>query len=111
MRSVYTFAREHLAYQAPDRVAIVANYILSWFVQARGASIGDIKIEREPTAPVSLAFDERTLVNLIAASARELNRRKQDVYLFFDKLDERWEASEGNIALVQGLLLAVRELK
>lgn len=33
------------------------------------------------------------------------------MYVFFDKLDERWEASAGNIALVQGLLLAVRELK
>lgn len=108
---VYNFAKDHLAYRSPDRVSIVANYILSWFVHARGISIGDFTVEREVPAQAALVFDERTLVQLIASSARELNRRSKDVYLFFDKLDERWEASEGNIALVQGLLLAVRDLK
>lgn len=108
---VYAFAREHLAYSAPDRVSIVANYIIGWFVNAKGISIGDFKVERDLPAQAVHIFDERTLVSLITSCARELNRRGKDVYLCFDKLDERWEASKGNVALVQGLLLAVRELR
>jgi hypothetical protein len=109
---VHAFAKDHLAYRAPDRVAIVGNYILSWFINAKRISVGKISVERDIAASaLPIAFDERTLLELIAASTRELNRRKKEVYIFFDKLDERWEASTGNIALVQGLLLAVRELK
>ncbi len=74
---VYTFARDHLAYRAPDRISAVANYVLSWFVHARGITIGDVKVEREPPGIAALAFDERTLVSLISASARELNRRRK----------------------------------
>lgn len=108
---VYAFAKEHLSYRAPDVIATIGNYVLSWFIHANKVSLGKVSVERHSSAAESLVFDERTLVRLIESSARELNRRGQDVYIFFDKLDERWEGSPGNIALVQGLLLAVRDLK
>lgn len=109
---VYQFAREHLAYSAPDTVSAIANYVIKWFVNAKSIGIGDVKIERD-TSPVksNIVFDERVLLRLIESSARELQRRNKTTFLFFDKLDERWEASSANIALVQGLLIAVRQIK
>ncbi|MBK6921175.1 MAG: hypothetical protein IPH07_27510 [Deltaproteobacteria bacterium] len=110
---VHKFAKEHLSYRNGDAISTVANYVISWFVHAKSISVGDIAVEREVPAIAAhaLVFDERTLLRLITSSARELNRRGETVYLFFDKLDERWEASRGNVALVQGLLLASRDLR
>ena len=109
---VYQFASEHLAYSAPDTVSAIANYVIKWFVNAKSIGIGDLKIERDTSpAKSSIVFDERVLLRLIESSARELQRRNKTTFLFFDKLDERWEASSANIALVQGLLIAVRQIK
>ncbi len=108
---VYQFARNNLSYKGTDVISALGNYIISWFVNAKSIGIGDIQVERDSQKINDLVFDERTLISLIGSSARELNRRGLTVYIFIDKLDERWEASPGNIALIQGLLLASREIR
>ena len=56
-------------------------------------------------------YDERVILKLIRMAVSRLNKKGKQVFLFFDKLDEGWQGSKTYIAFIQGLLLAIREMK
>lgn len=73
----------------------------------------------EPKAPqsktdesfVPLVSSEAVVLEAIAWLAEVLGGAySEKPFVFFDKLDERWDASEWQIGLIQGLLLATKQL-
>ena len=107
-RDLYDLAQKEFHYSKDDPIAALSGYIFNW--------IGDLKkigpIERKlDTSRHAEVFDEPRLVNLIRAAIQRVNQKGKKVLLFYDKLDERWDGTPLHTAFLQGLLLAVREIK
>lgn len=111
---VHRFAREHLNYVESDKISAIGNYVVDWFLNAKKVSIPTIvEFEREVGRGMSrLVFDEHHIMRGIKSAVSTIKKAGPgQVLLFFDKLDERWDGGPIYIAFLQGLLLAIRELR
>jgi cell division protein FtsB len=107
-KALYAFAKENYRYTEADPVAAIAGYVFSWVKNLK--TIGPI--ERDvPGSPGTHVFDEPRLLELIRGAVTRVTGKGKTVFLFYDRLDERWDGSPLYAAFLQGLLLAVKDLK
>lgn len=109
---LYEFATEKLGYDRNDSISAIAGYVFDWYRNLRKVD----KLERDIPKPAikeidAFHFDEVKLLKMIGHAANRLNQRGQSVYIFYDKLDERWDSSDLHIAFLQGLFLALKDIK
>lgn len=107
-KELYQFAKEQYRYTNEDPVAAIAGYIYGWARNLK--TIGPLKRDI-PADASACVFDEPRLLNLIKGAISRVTQKGKVVYLLYDRLDEKWDGSPLYAAFLQGLLLAVKDLK
>lgn len=110
-KSVFNFAKNHLNYTPDDKISTIAQYIINWFKNLKSVSILGTSIQRDLNSANKIIFNDFEIKKLIASAVKELNRIGKKVFLFYDKLDDKWDGTAINISMLQGLLLATKEIK
>lgn len=105
---LYRYAKDNLNYDKTDPISAISGYVTSWIKNLK--SIGGIS--REVNSDLTAKFfDEPRLLRLIASAAKRINKRGKRVYFLYDRLDERWDGSYLYVQFIQGLLLAIKDIK
>lgn len=107
-RNLYKFAKAHYMYTADDPISSIAGYVFNWIRHLK--SVGPVTREGYQMEQ-NVIFDEPRLLKLLTSAIERINNQGRTVFLFFDKLDERWDGSELYISFLQGLLLAIKDIK
>lgn len=107
-RDLYDFAKKNLNYDVADPISAIAGYASEWIKNLK--SIGPVNREVKNNTK-QVVFDEARVIQLIKASIERINKKGRQVFLLYDRLDERWDGSELYKAFLQGLLLATKDLK
>jgi len=105
---VYEFAKQELSYNSEDPISAIAGYVFSWLKNLK--SIGPVE-RQVPASSASEYFDEPRVLHLIRSAVERINDKERTVYLLYDRLDERWDGSPLYVAFLQGLLLAIKDIK
>gem|GEM_PF-2642602 len=105
---LYEFAKEKLGYDENDPISAIAGYVFSWIKNLK--SVGPIEREIEQDTTFNF-FDELKIMNLIKSAIKRVSEKGKTLFLFYDKLDERWDCSDLHISFLQGLFLAIKDIK
>ncbi len=109
-KRVLLYAQKQLGYRHEDPFAGLAGYLLDWVKRLQ--SIGPLRRDTTPQDTTQdTTIDEAELLPMIKNLTQRINKKGRRVYLFFDKLDERWDGSDLYVAFLQGLLIAARDLR
>ncbi len=106
-RDLHEFALNNLSYDPADPVSAIAGYVTSWIKNLK--SLGPAT--REVTDAKGNFLDEPRLLQMIVGAVQRVTKKGKKVYLLFDRLDERWDGSELHVGFLQGLFLAIKDLK
>ena len=105
--TVYQYAVDHMEYTPSDPISSMATYAKDWVRNLK--KIGPIERDTSSNS-TPVTFDETRLLEMIRKLISKINSKQKIVYLFYDKIDERWDGSELYIHFIQGLLLATHSL-
>ena len=105
---VHDFARNHLGYDSSDPISAIAQYAFTWIKSLK--KLDPIERDVDSNRPAAV-LDETRLLQMIEGVVRRINEKGKRVYLFYDKLDERWDGSPLYVGFLQGALLAAKDLK
>ncbi len=107
-KKLMNLAEREFGYTPSDPISVLAGYAASWFRDLK--RIGPV--ERDIRGEVSrIPFDEVALRDLLKETIGRANAKGKTVFLFYDKLDERWDGSDFYINFLRGLLLAIKDIK
>lgn len=106
-RDLHKFALANLGYDPADPISAIAGYVTSWIknLKSLGPAHRASPAAREPS------LDEPRLLQLIVGAVDRVTKKGKRVYFLFDRLDERWDGSELYANFLQGLLLAIKDLR
>lgn len=108
-RLLYDAAVKIFGYDRADPISVIAGYVFDWFRNLK--KVGSVEREFPDNAPEKIFYDETRLLSLIQNAVARANSKGKKVYIFYDKLDERWDGTELHTAFIQGLFLATKDVK
>ena len=85
-KRILVYAQSQLGYRHEDPFAGLAGYLIDWVSRLQSAG----PLQRDMT-PQERVIDENTILPVIRDLADRINKKDRTIYLFFDKLDERWD--------------------
>lgn len=105
---IYDYAKKELGYDSSDPISAISGYVFSWIKNLK--SIGPVGREIE-SKKIPDIFDEPRIMELICSGLSRIVKSGKSVFLLYDRLDERWDGSDLYIAFLQGLMLAIKDIK
>lgn len=106
--ALYKLAIEEYGFDESDPISAIASYAFDWIKNLKKVGVLERDITQQQKKTI---LDEVQIKKKILEITTRINKQGKKIYLFYDKLDERWDGSDVYRSFLQGLLLAIKDLK